>query len=73
METLKGPKLAVRGPSDVPNLITINKGSTALVAISVDGKVTFGEGYSPDEAARIFWEGVASRRPVCPHCGKGIS
>ena len=70
-DTLKGPVLKVRGPQN--NLLVIHKGPIALVSISVDGEVTFGEGYNPDDAARIFWEGVAARRPRCPHCGKGIS
>jgi hypothetical protein len=70
-DTPKGPVLKVRGPQD--NLITIHKGGTALVSISLDGVVTYGEGYNPDDAARIFWDGIAAKRPKCPHCGKGIS
>lgn len=34
------------------------------VTISHAGKVTFGEGYDPDEAARSFWQALGRRRQI---------
>ncbi len=34
-----------------------------LVRIHSDGTAVFGEGYEPDEAARLFWDAVAQRHP----------
>jgi len=36
-----------------------------LVSISLDGTVTFGKHYKPDEAARIFWKSIGDAAP-CP-------
>ena len=41
-----------------------NKDGT-LVTVSLDtGKITFGEHYTPDEAARVFWEAIANMRKL---------
>ena len=40
-----------RGPRDAEDLV---------VEINDDGQVTFGEGYTPDAAAREFWSALAS-------------
>ena len=37
---------------------------TALVTIHQDGRLEYGEGYTPDEAARIFWEAIAHMAPT---------
>lgn len=50
----KNYPLVIRaGSSDAP----------VLVAIDDQGELTYGEGYEPDEAARIFWEAMADGMP----------
>ena len=53
----------------MPNIIEINNPGTnfrtPLVVIKPDGEVEFGEGYMPDEAAKLFWEAIASFSPQC--------
>lgn len=44
--------------------ITISMGKT-FVTIRPDGKIEFGEGYNPDEAARAFWAAVSRNVPRC--------
>lgn len=44
--------------------ITIHTGKT-FVIIRPDGKVEFGDGYNPDEAARAFWTAVSRNVPRC--------
>lgn len=39
-------------------------GAALLVTINPDGTVTYGECYTPDEAARAFWEGLAAANPL---------
>jgi hypothetical protein len=34
----------------------------AIVSIDADGTVTFGEGYTPNEAAEVFWTNMALKR-----------
>lgn len=44
--------------------LTIYNDTDVLVEIDVtDGTVSFGKNYDPEEAARIFWESVASLSP----------
>ena len=41
------------------NLIIQGPNGMALVTINTEtGEVTYGEGYEPDQAARIFWRGL---------------
>ena len=42
------PLLTIRGAED-----------RMMVEIHSDGTLRFGEGYTPNEAARIFWEAIA--------------
>lgn len=44
--------------------ITINgAGGDAMVSISPDGNIEYGEDYTPDEAAKVFWEAIALQNP----------
>jgi hypothetical protein len=43
--------------------LTISNGPGKFVMIGPDGKVTFSEGLTPDEAARVFWEAVSKTFP----------
>lgn len=38
-------------------------GSELLVPVAPDGKITYGPHYTPDAAAKVFWESVAHRAP----------
>jgi len=35
-----------------------------LVQVNLDGTVTFGKNYKPDEAARIFWKAIGDTAPA---------
>jgi hypothetical protein len=56
-----GPILTIHesGP-----ILTIRAGDRMMVEIHSDGTLRFGENYIPTEAARIFWEAVATLSPV---------
>lgn len=50
--------------------ITGEDGRTPLVTIHPDGTLDYGPGYTPDEAARCFWEALRRLAPTrCPSCG----
>ncbi len=42
-------------------LLEVFNAKGALVQIDFDGNITYGEGYDPDETARVFWDAVAKR------------
>ena len=47
-----------------PLNFTISNGHEEVVTIDLKtGKVTFGEGYEPDLAGKIFWEALARENP----------
>ena len=51
-------------PSTLPSvIITIHGTEGPLVVIHNDGTMTFGANYVPTEAAKIFWEALASAFP----------
>lgn len=54
--------LVAEGMSDLPqeNLLLIiqDQENKVLVTIDYDGHITYGEGYTPDVAARILWDAV---------------
>ena len=54
------------------SLISVSDGGRLLVSISPDGEVTYGEGVTPTEAAKRFWEAIAAHRPRCPKCGEPL-
>jgi hypothetical protein len=43
--------------------LTIAPGGKFLVKLWPDGRLEYGEGYDPDEAAKVFWEAIASHFP----------
>jgi hypothetical protein len=46
------------------NILCIHgEGGEPIVTIKPNGTVEFGEGYTPTEAARIFWEALAWAMP----------
>ena len=61
----------VRGgpvPDPVPNVdrhpgeLVIGTNYRVLVRIQPDGQLRYGEGYTPDEAAEVFWTSLALKR-----------
>ena len=64
MNTNSDKLLTIR-PTTPPYILEIrNSGPEALVTLHNDGTMEFGPNYTPTEAARIFWEAVAS---MCPY------
>ncbi|WP_020135025.1 hypothetical protein [Streptomyces sp. 351MFTsu5.1] len=57
--------------SPPPPNITINgTDGQPLVTIHPDGTLDYGPGYTPDEAARTFWDALRRLMPArCPACG----
>jgi hypothetical protein len=50
----KNYPLVIRGPDPE---------ARPLVMVDDRGEITYGEDYEPDEAARIFWEAMATQMP----------
>jgi hypothetical protein len=46
-----------------PSVIQIAGRGRPLVTLHPDGRLEYGEDYTPDEAARMFWEAVAGMSP----------
>jgi len=44
-------------------IVTIDGETAPLVTIHPDGTLEYGEGYTPDEAARLFWEAMRQWAP----------
>lgn len=55
------PTFSTSGLMFQPSSFMFSNGKT-LVSISADGKVIYGEGYTPDDAARAFWDAVGRAR-----------
>lgn len=55
-----------------PNNILINgENGTPLVTIHPSGELEYGPGYTPDEAARRFWDAMRHYMPAhCPRCDR---
>lgn len=49
-------------PSTKPGELVIRTSERILVSVAKDGTLTYGPGYTPDEAARTFWECMAAHR-----------
>jgi len=54
-----------------PEILTIYaSGGRSMAKIHPDGSIEFGEGFEPNEAARIFWDAVIANMPprfICNH------
>jgi len=56
-----GPTVAIAGSKI---LFVKDKDGNLMVNIDQQGKVTYGEKYKPDDAAKTFWEVLAKYYPV---------
>lgn len=58
-----GTRAACSVAEPAPMAITIQAGSRgAMVTIQPDGSIEYGQGYTPDAAAKIFWDAVGLER-----------
>lgn len=55
--------LTVKAPEPISLLTIYGEKGQLLVDIKPGEELEFGEDYTPDEAARIFWEAVAKAAP----------
>jgi hypothetical protein len=61
---------AVAEPAAPTIAILGEDGRTPLVTIHPNGTLEYGPDYTPDEAARAFWDALAGHYPArCPNCG----
>lgn len=75
--TCDGSKLYFDGPTEEFTLappdrriVIPSDDGTPLVVIHPNGELEYGPGYTPDEAARRFWDAMRHRMPArCPNCG----
>jgi len=44
--------------------LSVSDGGKLLVKIYADGTIEYGEGYTPDEAAKTFWNAIAYHHPL---------
>lgn len=56
-------------PYEPPTLKIGKPDGELLIEITPGGRVVYGPNYTPDEAARTFWEAMATYVPPCPNCG----
>ncbi|WP_030344736.1 hypothetical protein [Streptomyces sp. NRRL S-1022] len=58
-------------PPVAPRIVIYGEDNrTPLVTINPNGKLEYGPGYTPDEAARRFWDALRHHMPArCPNCG----
>ncbi|MCX5522175.1 hypothetical protein OG342_04740 [Streptomyces bobili] len=53
-----------------PDIIITGQDGRPLVTIHPSGQLEYGPGYTPDEAARTFWNALRRLAPArCPACG----
>lgn len=53
-----------------PNIVILSEDGHPLVTIKPNGELKYGPGYTPDEAARCFWDALRYLAPArCPACG----
>jgi DNA-directed RNA polymerase subunit RPC12/RpoP len=74
----KASQLFITGPSETfqfaeppRNIVILGEDNrTPLVTIHPSGELEYGPGYTPDEAARRFWDAMRRLAPArCPNCG----
>ena len=53
-------------------LFNVSKGMDEVVRLHVDGSITYSNGYTPTEAAKIFWGELVNQGLMCPHCSEPV-
>lgn len=62
---------AIAASSFTPTIAIIGGDGAPLAKIYPDGRLEYGAGYDPDDAARAFWEAMRYHMPTrCPNCGR---
>lgn len=57
-------------PAAPPCIEIMGEDQTPLVTIHPSGTLDYGPGYTPDAAARAFWDALRHLAPArCPNCG----
>ena len=53
-----------------PDITILGENGASLVTIHPTGELEYGPDYTPDEAARAFWDALRRLAPArCPACG----
>jgi hypothetical protein len=65
------PDSYILAPPVAPSISIMSEDNlTPLVTIHPNGTLEYGPGYTPDEAARRFWDAMRHLAPArCEHCG----
>ena len=62
---------------DSLHILQIASTYSILVTLRSDGSLEYGPDYTPDEAAKIFWEAIASAHPykesICAICSRKLN
>lgn len=67
-DVLSGQMITFKAPS--PEITIAGADGAPLVTIRPTGELEYGPGYTPDEAARAFWDALRYLAPArCPACG----
>lgn len=53
-----GPSFSIKATQPTALTIMSNEGWSVSISMA-DGSITYGDGYKPEEAAKIFWEAIA--------------
>ena len=64
MSFIKLPDATLGDRTEAREVLTIALWGETLVTILKDGTIETGPNYTPDKAAMVLWEAVASRMPV---------
>jgi hypothetical protein len=64
------PAQVFLAPPLPPDVTIVSADGIPLVTIHPDGQLDYGPNYTPDEAARVFWDALRRLAPArCPACG----
>jgi hypothetical protein len=61
LSDLREPFVGIGGTDMI---VVSDKDGKLMIKVTQDGKITYGPGYTPDAAARTFWEVLARYYPI---------
>lgn len=61
------PPMTIRKASWYP-IVILDENNKMMVRLHGDGHVEYGEGYTPDDGAKKFWDAMSFHMPKCT-CG----